>query len=64
MAGVRVETADDAVLLSLRVLRDVGATHLSGRMCPECDNWAFASRRGRGSLCFVCVFCGCDWLAT
>lgn len=64
MRTKRLSTREDAEGFALRVCRDIGSDHLSGRRCPECDAWAFAPRQGRGALCFVCPYCGHDWLAT
>lgn len=59
----KLSTPEDVALVNLRLLREVGAKHVSGWRCPECDSWAFQSRQGRGALFFVCGFCGHDWLA-
>jgi hypothetical protein len=65
VTGEPVTTPDQVVKIELDLHRQLGARHLIGERCPECDKWTFGNLDNHPSAPWlVCGYCGHDWSAS
>jgi hypothetical protein len=64
VTGEPITTPDQVVKIELDLHRQLGARHLIGERCLECDKWTFGNLDNHPSApLLVCGFCGLDWVA-